>query len=93
MASSVTERLQALLEPYRQQMRAGGHPPELPDRVLALLRDDVPADREVPSKLRRLIDAAAHYWDLHAEVDDPDPLDLEMINDELIDSLYDYYEC
>jgi len=92
MTSGLAERLQALLEPYRQQMRAGGHPPHLPDRVLALLRDEFAGECEMPEKLQRLIDAAKHYWDLHGDGGDPDPLDLEMINDELIDALYDYYE-
>lgn len=96
MPSDCAERLTALLETYRGQMREGGHPPELPDRILALVRDTPPREGAPPPRdLERLIAAAGHYWRLHVDAgdDEPDPLDLEMINDELIDALYDYYEA
>lgn len=95
MGNDRAETLRTLLESYRARMQEGGHPKELPDRILALVRD-TPAGGDASSDLRRLIAAAAHYWALYANLasddEEPDPLDLEMVNDELIDALYDYYK-
>ena len=91
MPETRCDALRALLNSYRAQMRDGGHPAALPDRILALVRDTAAGD-DTPADLQRLIAAAEHYWQLHADDNDPDPLDLEMVNDELIDALYDYYE-
>ena len=96
MPDNLSERLKTLLESYRPRMRDGGHPPELPDRILALVRD-IPPGAAASAELKRLIDAAAQYWRLYddngADGGAPDPVDLEMVNDALIDALYDYYEA
>ena len=96
MSNERAETLRTLLDSYRARMAEGGHPKELPDRVLALVRD-APASGDAPAELRRLIAAAEHYWSLYADPAsdnvEPDPLDLELVSDELIDALYDYYEA
>ena len=94
MTDELAERLRALLEEYRSRVTAGGHPKELPDRILALVRD-VPAGQPPPKDLEGLHTAALHYWNtfdgLPEGQQDPDPLDLEMVCDEVIDALYEYY--
>ena len=46
--------------------------------------------------LERLYAAAVHYWDTFDQMPDgdqePDPIDLEMVCEEVIDALYDFYE-
>ena len=73
----------------------GGHPKELPGRVLALVRH-FPAGQPMPKDLKQLCAAALHYWSVFDRLPEgerePDPLDLEMVCDEFIDALYDYYE-
>ena len=95
MTEEVAERLKAILEEYHSRMKAGRHPKELPDRILALVRNS-PADEPMPKDLEQVYAAALHYWnfldDLTEGDREPDPLDLEMVCDELIDALYDFYE-
>ena len=95
MTDDLAEKLRSLLEEYRSRMKAGGHPKELPDRILALVRD-VPAASPIPKDLETLHAAALHYWNVFEQLpegqQDPDPLDLEMICDEIIDALYEYYD-
>lgn len=96
MKNERTETLRTLLDSYRTRMRKGGHPKALPDRILALVRD-TPAGGDTPADLQRLVAAAEHYWSLYADRasddEEPDPLDLEMVADELIDAVYDYYKA
>lgn len=50
----------------------------------------------MPKDLERLYAAAVHYWDTFEQMphgdQEPDPIDLEMVCDEVIDALYDFYE-
>ncbi len=95
MTEEVAEKLRKILEEYRSRMKSGGHPKELPDRILALTRE-LPAEQPMPKDLERLYAAAVHYWDTFDQMPDgdqePDPIDLEMVCDEVIDALYDFYE-
>ena len=94
MTEEVAEKLRKILEEYRSRMTSGGHPKELPDRILALARE-LPAEQPMPKDLERLYAAAVHYWDTFDQMPDgdqePDPIDLEMVCDEVIDALYDFY--
>ncbi len=95
MTDEVAERLRKILEEYRSRMKSGGHPKELPDRILALVRD-FPAEQPMPKDLEALYTAASHYWNTFDQMPEgdrePDPLDLEMVCDEVIDALYSFYE-
>ncbi len=95
MTEEVAEKLRKILEEYRSRMKSGGHPKELPDRTLAFARE-LPAEQPMPKDLERLYAAAVHYWDTFDQMPDgeqePDPIDLEMVCDEVIDALYDFYE-
>jgi hypothetical protein len=95
MTEDVAEKLRNILEEYRGRMKIGDHPKELPDRILALARD-FPGDRKMPRDLEPLYAAAQHFWNTYEQLPEgeraPDPLDLEMVCDEVIDALYDFYE-
>ena len=95
MSGEVAEQLRAILEENRSGMTSGGHPKELPGRVLALVRH-FPAGQPMPKDLKQLCAAELHYWSVFDRLPEgerePDPLDLEMVCDEFIDALYDYYE-
>ncbi len=94
MTGHVAEKLRNLLEDYRGRMKSGGHPKELPDKILALARD-FPSERKMPEDLQPLYAAARHYWDTYGETQGsdrpPDPLDVELVCDEVIDALYEFY--
>lgn len=95
MTDDVAEKLRNVLEEYRGRMKSGGHPKELPDRILALVRS-FPTGQEMPPDLEKLYAAALRYWNtldrMPEGVGEPDPLDLEMVCDEVIDELYKFYE-
>ncbi len=94
MTDEVAERLRKILEEYRSHMKSNGHPKELPDRILALVRD-FPTEQPMPKDLEGLYAAALHYWNTFDQMPEgdrePDPLDLEMVCDEVIDELYKFY--
>jgi hypothetical protein len=92
MSTEVVERLRTILEENRDRMRLGGHPKDLPDQILALVKQ-FPTDQPVPDDLKELHAAASHYWSVFDQPDqEPDPIDFEMVCDELIDALYKFYE-
>jgi hypothetical protein len=95
MTENVAEELRAILEEYRGRMTSGGHPEELPERILALVHD-APAGQPMPRDLEQLYLAALHYWSIFDDQpggeQEPDPVDLEMACDEFIDALYHFYE-
>lgn len=92
MSTEVVERLRTILEENRDHMQSGGHPKALPDQILALMRQ-VPADQPMPDDLKKLYAAASHYWHVFDKGDrEPDPIDYEMVFDEFIDALYEFYE-
>ena len=94
MAKNVANELREILEEYRGRMKTGGHPKELPDRILILARD-FPDARQMPDDLEPLYTAARQFWNTYDQMPEgerePDPLDLEMVCDEVIDALYDFY--
>ena len=90
MAEQTAEKLREILEAYRSRMKSGGHPKELPEQILTLARD-FPGERQMPENLEPLYAAAQRYWNAHDQMNDPDPLDLEMVLDEVIDALYEFY--
>ena len=95
MTEEVAKELRAILEEYRSQVTSGGHPKELPERVLALVHD-FPGGQPMPKDLEQLYVAALRYWNVFDHLPEgerePDPLDLEMVCDELIDAFYGFYE-
>lgn len=94
MTEAVADKLRNILEEYRSRMKSGGHPKELPDLILALARD-FPDERQMPEDLEPLYAAARHFWTTHEQMpegeQEPDPLDMEMVCDEVIDALYEFY--
>ena len=95
MTEKAAKELRAILEEHRGRMTSGGHPKELPDRVLALVHD-FPTGQPMPKDLKQLYAAALRYWSIFDRLPEgqrePDPLDLEMVGDEFIDALYAFYE-
>ena len=92
MSTEVVERLRTILEENRGRMQSGGHPEDLPDQILALVHQ-CPTDQPIPDDLKKLYAAASHYWTVFDQGDrEPDPIDFEMVCDELIDALYEFYE-
>lgn len=95
MTEDVAEGLRRILNEYQGLMKSGGHPKELPDRILALVHDS-PGEHAMPKDLEKIYAAASHYWIVFDQSPEcgrePDPLDLEMVCDELIDALYKFYE-
>lgn len=86
MTEDVADKRRKIHEEYRRRMNSGGHPKESPDLILALVRD-------FPKDLEPLYRATQHYWNIYDQMPegDPDPLDLEMVCDEVIDALYEFY--
>lgn len=92
MSAEVVEQLRKILEENRGRMQSGDHPKDLPDEILALVHR-FPPDQPVPDDLKKLHAAASHYWKVFDQGDrEPDPIDFEMVCDELIDALYEFYE-
>jgi len=92
MSTEVVERLRTILEENRGRMEMGGHPKDLPDQILAVVRQ-FPTDQPMPDNLKKLYAAASRYWNVFDPSDrEPDPIDFEMVCDELIDALYEFYE-
>lgn len=92
MTETLAARLRAILEEYRGRVTAGGHPEALPERVLTLVRG-APDEGALPEDLAPIHAAARNYWAMLDSLpeDSPDPLDQEMVLDELIDALYHFY--